>query len=123
MATVNVFTLLDSMTGWGSGECDIAKHTTSKIRNAKITITNDDTAGVYAIVVFLLVLGIGAFLWLVANSFLEFFFNFMRDSPVKDFFITYWANGGILVVIFITAIVSLLLYMQKSKYQQGGIGP
>ena len=86
-------------------------------------IAKDNTAGVYAIVVFMIVLGMGAFLWLVSNSFLEFFFNYMRDSPVKEFFILYWVHGGILVVIFLTAIVSLILYMQKSKYQQGGQMP
>lgn len=121
MATVNVFTLLDSMTGLE--ECDISKGITSRIHGTERSIAKDNTAGVYAIVVFMIVLGMGAFLWLVSNSFLEFFFNFMRDGPVKEFFILYWANGGILVVIFITAIVSLLLYMQKSKYQQGGQMP
>jgi len=86
-------------------------------------LAEDENAGMYAIIVFMLVLGIGAFLWLVCNTFLEFFFNFMREGPVKEFFIYYWVEGGILIIIFITAIVSLLLYMQKSKYSQGGMMP
>jgi len=46
----------------------------------------------------------------------------MRESPTKDFFVTLWVNGGILVLILIAAIFSLLMYMQKSKYRQYGGG-
>jgi len=89
----------------------------------RTNLAEDENAGIYGVVIFMLVLGIGAFLWLLCNTFLEFFFNFMREGPVKEFFILYWVDGGILIVIFITAIISLLMYMQKSKYSQGGQMP
>ena len=89
-----------------------------KLRNFK----DDENAGLYGIIVFASVIGGAAVLYLLFNTFLEFFFNFMRESPTKDFLVMLWVHGGILVLILFASIFSLLVYMQKSKYQQYG-GP
>ena len=84
------------------------------------SIKSDESAGIYGIIVFMMVLGIAAFLWLTFNTFLEFFINYMPESATKEFFIMLWVSGGILVIVLFGAIFSLLAYMQKSKYLPGG---
>ena len=83
-------------------------------------IKQDENAGVYGIIIFTMVLGIAAFLWLTFNTFLEFFINYMPESATKEFFIMLWVHGGILIIVLFGAIFSLLMYMQKSKYPMGG---
>ena len=82
----------------------------------------DTTAGFYGVVVWFMILGITGFIWLVFNTFLEYFFNIMDASYTKDFFSLLWVRGGIFIIIFMVSSFSLLLYMQKAKYPYGGMG-
>lgn len=83
---------------------------------------SNEFGGIYGIVIFVMVLGLAAFIWLVFNTFLEFFINYMPNNATRDFFIMFWAHGGILLVVLLVSIFSLLVYMQKSKYMQRGGG-
>jgi len=84
------------------------------------SLSGDTHADFYGIVVWLMILGITAFIWLVMNTFLEYFFNIMDASYTRDFFSLIWVQGGIFIVIFLVSSFSLLMYMQKSKNPFGG---
>lgn len=82
----------------------------------------DVHADFYGIVVWLMILGITGFIWLVFNTFLEYFFNLMESSYTKDFFSLLWVRGGLFIIVFLVSSFSLLLYVQKVKYPYGGYG-
>ena len=85
-------------------------------------IYDDVDAGVYGVFVMMAVLGLAAFMWLIFNSFMGIAFEMMDESYTASFFELVWADGGLLVVIFIVSVVSAILYMQRSKYSFYGGG-
>lgn len=84
------------------------------------SFSDQDDAGIYGVVVWLMILGITAFIWLVFNTFLGYFFDLMPSGYTADFFSLLWIQGGLFIIIFIVSSFSLLLYMQKSKYPFAG---
>lgn len=77
----------------------------------------EDNSSFYAIMIFVLCLGLISFLLLIGGEILDPFFNLMREGAMKSFFLILWPYG-LAFFMLIVLIFALLMEMQKSK--EGG---